>query len=225
MIDQALRVSATCEPTALLHAAITQASTAIAVCDHDFAVRFFNPAITRLVAPAARGSASLRHGVALLQSLGVDDVEDVLADIASRGSWQGITRRRMPGEAATGRDLDVAVEPFGDGGSAAGWLITARELPAPVAASAPNDERDLIARCARLTPREREVMLALQAGATNKAIAQALKISPRTVEFHRARIMQRFAATSLVDLVRKVAAEGRLAGQMKGIDDARDAVR
>jgi DNA-binding CsgD family transcriptional regulator len=225
MIDQASVAAPTNAPNDLLRAAITEASTAIAVCDHDFAVRFFNPAITRLIDPAAREPAPLRHGVALLQSLGVDDVEDVLADIASRGNWQGVTRRQTPDDAGAGRDLHVEVEPFGDAGSAVGWLITARELPTPAEAPMPRDERDSIARCGRLTPREREVMLALQAGATNKAIAQALKISPRTVEFHRARIMQRFAATSLVDLVRKVAADGRLAGQVEGVDDVRGSVR
>jgi DNA-binding CsgD family transcriptional regulator len=195
----------TAPPADLLCAAITQASIAVAVCDHDFAVRFFNPALARLVDPSGQSGAT-HDGAALLQSLGVDDVDGAMAVIASRGSWQGVGSARATPDVASRRDVHVAVEPFGDAGSAAGWLITAREQPGPAAAPALT-ERDLIARCARLTPREREVMLALQAGATNKAIAQALKISPRTVEFHRARIMQRFAATSLVDLVRKVAAD------------------
>lgn len=195
----------------LLRAAITQSSIAVAVCDHDFAIRFFNPAIGRLVDPAARLAPVFAHGVTLLRSLGVGDVDGVLAEIAVHGKWQGLAGRRAapaPGPddgAAPRAELHVAVEPFGDAGSATGWLITARERPGAVAAPT---ERDRIALSPRLTPREREVMLALQAGATNKAIAQALEISPRTVEFHRARIMQRFAATSLVDLVRKVAGEG-----------------
>lgn len=197
----------------LLRAAITQSSIAVAVCDHDFAIRFFNPAIGRLVDPAATPAPVFAHGVTLLRSLGVGDVDGVLAEIALHGKWQGLAGRHAapaPGPAADDgaaprAEVHVAVEPFGDAGSATGWLITARERPG--AAAAPT-ERDRIALSPRLTPREREVMLALQAGATNKAIAQALEISPRTVEFHRARIMQRFAATSLVDLVRKVAGEG-----------------
>lgn len=55
---------------------------------------------------------------------------------------------------------------------------------------------------ARLTPRERDVFGQLVLGKPNKAIALALDISPRTVELHRARVMEKLAAGSLSDLVR-----------------------
>lgn len=42
---------------------------------------------------------------------------------------------------------------------------------------------------ARLTPREREVLLFLAQGASNKSIAQQLKLSPRTIEIHRGNMM------------------------------------
>jgi DNA-binding CsgD family transcriptional regulator len=43
-------------------------------------------------------------------------------------------------------------------------------------------------------------------GASSKEAARSLGISPRTVEFHRANIMQKFDAKNPVDLVRKVLA-------------------
>jgi DNA-binding CsgD family transcriptional regulator len=204
MVRKAANTHVAAPPAELLRAAITHSSIAVAVCDHDFAVQFFNPALGRLVDPAATPAPVFAHGIALLRSLGMGDVDGVMADIAVHGRWHGVVGRHAAAEAAPRAEVDVAIEPFGDAASAAGWLITAREHPG--ATPAPT-ERDRIALSTRLTPREREVMLALHAGATNKAIAQALEISPRTVEFHRARIMQRFAATSLVDLVRKVAAD------------------
>lgn len=58
------------------------------------------------------------------------------------------------------------------------------------------------ARHATLTPREREVMDRVVQGATNKAIGRELGLSVRTVELHRARIMEKMAARTLTDLVR-----------------------
>ena len=53
-----------------------------------------------------------------------------------------------------------------------------------------------------LTPREHDVFEELVRGKQNKVIAAALKISPRTVEVHRARVMEKLEAHSLSDLVR-----------------------
>jgi len=52
-----------------------------------------------------------------------------------------------------------------------------------------------------LTPREREVMTQVVAGKTNKAIAQMLCVSHRTVEIHRTRVMEKMQAASLAELV------------------------
>ena len=48
--------------------------------------------------------------------------------------------------------------------------------------------------------RERDVVLGLLQGGSNKSIGLMLKLSPRTVEFHRAKLMRRFGAKSLMGL-------------------------
>ena len=55
-----------------------------------------------------------------------------------------------------------------------------------------------------LTPRERDVMRLLARGLPNKGIAEKLGISPRTVEIHRAHVMEKMTADSLPALVRMV---------------------
>ena len=57
-------------------------------------------------------------------------------------------------------------------------------------------------RVASLTRREREVMRLVVDGLRNKAIAAELCVSPKTVEVHRARVMQKMQADSLPALVR-----------------------
>ncbi|WP_119419147.1 response regulator FixJ [Desertibaculum subflavum] len=59
-----------------------------------------------------------------------------------------------------------------------------------------------------LTAREREVLVCLAQGKQNKVIALELGISPRTVEIHRARVLEKMAARSLSDLVRAALAVG-----------------
>jgi two-component system response regulator FixJ len=60
----------------------------------------------------------------------------------------------------------------------------------------------LQARVVSLTAREREVFELVAAGEPNKAIAQQLGISFRTVELHRAHIIEKLQARSLSDLIR-----------------------
>jgi len=57
-------------------------------------------------------------------------------------------------------------------------------------------------RMERLTEREREILTLLAAGHQNRQIAAQLGISPRTVEVHKARIMEKLGCRSLADLIR-----------------------
>ena len=54
----------------------------------------------------------------------------------------------------------------------------------------------------RLTNREREILKLLTAGHSNREIATQLGISPRTVEVHKARIMDKLECHSLAELIR-----------------------
>lgn len=58
-----------------------------------------------------------------------------------------------------------------------------------------------------LTRREREVLQEITGGASNKEAGRTLGISPRTVEVHRARIMEKLGARNAADLVRIVLAQ------------------
>jgi DNA-binding CsgD family transcriptional regulator len=53
-----------------------------------------------------------------------------------------------------------------------------------------------------LTSRERETLVLLAEGQSNKAVAERLGISVRTVEGHRARVMLKLQLQNFVDLVR-----------------------
>ena len=55
-----------------------------------------------------------------------------------------------------------------------------------------------------LTPREREVLGLISGGQSNKEAGRVLGISPRTIEVHRARIMEKLGAKNAADLVRIV---------------------
>jgi two-component system response regulator FixJ len=61
-------------------------------------------------------------------------------------------------------------------------------------------------RWQQLSPREREVLALIVEGLSNKAIARALSLSPRTVETHRAHVFEKLDVDSLAQLVRGYAA-------------------
>jgi len=64
------------------------------------------------------------------------------------------------------------------------------------------------ARLERLTAREREILALIAAGHQNREIATQLGISPRTVEVHKARIMEKLECDSLAELIRMNLAAG-----------------
>ncbi len=61
-----------------------------------------------------------------------------------------------------------------------------------------------------LTPREREVLSQIADGASNKEAGRTLGISPRTIEVHRARIMEKLGAKNAADLVRILLTDRRI---------------
>lgn len=75
---------------------------------------------------------------------------------------------------------------------------------------------EIKARLDSLTERERQVLELLAIGRPNKLIAYELDISPRTVEIHRARVMEKMRAKSLADLVRMAVASNEYGGGGQG---------
>jgi two-component system response regulator FixJ len=92
--------------------------------------------------------------------------------------------------AAVGRALDAA---------AAAAAVRGGSAAAAAAAEA---------RLSALTPRERMVLRGLVCGWPNRVIAHELGISPRTVEAHRAAMMDKLGARSLAEAVRLALAAG-----------------
>jgi two-component system response regulator FixJ len=110
--------------------------------------------------------------------------------------------------------LDFLEKPFDDERliAAVRAALTASEAARRVAATA----AELAARLANLTPREHEVLDLLVVGNPNKTIAYDLGASPRTIEVHRARVMEKMGARNLPELVRMVIAAREGAARKPG---------
>ncbi|HET7883780.1 MAG TPA: response regulator FixJ [Acetobacteraceae bacterium] len=201
--------------TALVHIVDDDASVrdslSILLESAGFVVRAYDSA------PAFLEAASDRQAGCVLTDVQMPELNGL--ELQRRLAERGI---RLPVIVMTGHaDVPIAVEalkagasdflekPFDDE-----HLITA--VTAAIAASQRvHDEAaavaDIAARLATLTPREREVLEGLVAGHPNKTIAYDLGSSPRTVEVHRARVMEKMGARSLPELVRMTIAVDRAA--------------
>ncbi len=73
---------------------------------------------------------------------------------------------------------------------------------ATAAARQAETRKHALAAIESFTPRERDVFDQLITGASNKLVARALDLSPRTVEFYRANVLEKAGATSIAELVR-----------------------
>jgi PAS domain S-box-containing protein len=88
-------------------------------------------------------------------------------------------------------------------GAVASALASARDI-----ASETQVAETVREQIAHMSPREREVLGGLLGGGTNKTIARELGISPRTVETHRARVMERLGVRTVTGAVLAAAAAG-----------------
>lgn len=71
--------------------------------------------------------------------------------------------------------------------------------------------------CQLLTSREREVLGQVAGGASNKEAGRRLGISPRTIEVHRARIMDKLGARNAADLMRIVLSQHGMRTRMRAV--------
>lgn len=102
--------------------------------------------------------------------------------------------------------FDFIEKPIDDGPLVAAIEAAFAELDALVEREARS--REAVALVERLTPRERDVLEQLLAGHANKVIAYNLGLSARTVEIHRANMMDRLGVRSLSEAIRLAVAAG-----------------
>ncbi len=95
---------------------------------------------------------------------------------------------------------DFLEKPFSD--AQLRHLVTECLTRAEALARDRRDDRDATDRVDRLTARERQVLELIVAGRLNKQIADDLGISIKTVEAHRANIMDKLGARTMADLMR-----------------------
>ncbi|MEO5706509.1 MAG: LuxR C-terminal-related transcriptional regulator [Alteraurantiacibacter sp.] len=165
-----------------------------------------------------------RDGVIIAcQNVLVGGVDRLLDRLGEAGIWLSVIA------ASNDPDVDDVVQAIRAGALDYLRLPLTREEFARMAAHVASDggrhgeaRRRLIEarqRLGMLSRREREVLDWLSEGCSNKAIARALEISPRTVEIHRANMMDKLGATHAADAVRL-----RLEARIEGDATARSPV-
>ena len=101
--------------------------------------------------------------------------------------------------------LDVLEKPFGNEKLLA--QVSAALAISAAKVSTTQRKSDLERKLRKLSNRERDVMNLVVEGRSNREIAAALDLSPRTVDIHRARVMKKLEAESVVELVRMILTE------------------
>jgi DNA-binding NarL/FixJ family response regulator len=152
----------------------------------------------------------LRHQCPLTRVL----VLSVYADAASvrsalaAGSSAYVSKHAAPGDLLTAIRSVAQGNLFVDPTVADPLLHDRQGIWASLQTAAPGRPRSL------LSPREREVLIRLGQGYTNRQIAEQINVSVKSVETYRARIAQKLELHSRVDLIRYVHASGLLTPEM-----------
>lgn len=135
-----------------------------------------------------------RSGIEILKALNADNYPAPIFIISGQGDIP------MAVEAIRNGAFDFIEKPF----SADTVLERVRESIAAMKQRKPQSETPDFKGAELLTRREHEVLKEITDGASNKEAGRTLGISPRTVEVHRARIMEKLGARNAADLVRIV---------------------
>lgn len=198
------------------------ATPTLCIIDDDAGVRDSLAMLFRSVGLASRLFADARE---FLDALPVEAASCLVLDVRMPGTsglelLEELRRRGLafPAVIMTGHaDVPMAVramksgavdfleKPFNNQMMIDAVQRALSQAPAP----GPGSPADLAARYASLTPREREVMAHVVEGHANKVIGIELGLSQRTVELHRARVMEKMEARSLPALVRMALALDR----------------
>ncbi len=195
----------------------------IYIVDDDDAVRDSLQTFLEAAGYEVRCFASPTEFLAVAETI---DYGCVLVDLQMPGMdglelkhWLNQRNIALPVVVVTGHgDIATAVEamragakdfiekPFTDETILAGIRIGLADRPRPSVED--HAKLAILERLKNLSPREREVLDGMVAGHPNKVIAFNLSLSPRTVEIHRARVMDKMQARSLSELVRLAIAAG-----------------
>jgi two-component system response regulator FixJ len=131
-------------------------------------------------------------GISLLERLRRDHPEIPVIMISGYGDIEMAVHAMKLGA------VDFITKPFSSQTLLERLQAALRQARAPAAGISTSDA---LQRLASLTPRERQVFERIVAGDANRDIAEALDISIRTVESHRAKVMDKTRSKTLVDLV------------------------
>ncbi len=138
-------------------------------------------------------AAQLRSQVptARILMLSVYDQPEYVMESVRVGAHGYLLKDTLPAE------LREAIRSIAGGGTRFEQVLSGRREPAP-----PVIRSDVAARLAELTRREREVLTGVAGGRTNKEIAAALGLSPRTVESYRESLIRKLGIPSVAGLTR-----------------------
>jgi len=160
---------------------------------------------------SVRGSAGRRQGLLLLdQRMPGRSGLELQQELLRRGVQLPVIIMTAYGDVASTRQalksgaIDFLEKPVEHGLLLE--VIDAAMAEADGRARRASEIADYRARIGRLTEREREVMTLLAQGLYNRDIAERLDISPRTVEIHKARTMDKLGTRTLGELIRLVLA-------------------
>lgn len=146
-----------------------------------------------------------RSGVIMIHD-DAGSIADLIEKMAAAGEWYpviGFSEEPQPRQIVRAV-LDGAVDYVS-------WPIGAEDLNATLAQAIDSSEaagntklREVMARSRldRLTKREREVLNGVASGLSNRLIGEKLAISPRTVEIHRANMLNKLGANHTSEAIR-----------------------
>ncbi len=187
----------------LAQLAVDRSSSAVVIVTRDGRVSLWNQAAEQLF--GYRSAEAEGRALDAVLSASNGEQANALKEAAANGNALFSAEYRT--RAGRPVSLAVAVDAVADtNGGAPGWFVlTAR--PAAVlrrVTAAPQPRSDLDG----LTTRQREVLQLIAEGWSTRHIAQKLTLSVKTVETHRAHLMQRLRVDSVARLVRYAVAAG-----------------
>ena len=189
----------------LAHLAVERLGSPVVIVGKDGRVLFWNQAAEQQFGYRPAEAEGRPLDALLPSSNGNSEQASALAEAAASGSAAFLAEyRTRTGKAVS---LAVAVDAVSDsnGGAPAWFVLTSRPVAAMRRlAAAPQSRQDLDG----LTTRQREVLHLIAEGWSTRHIAQKLTLSVKTVETHRAHLMQRLRVDSVARLVRYAVAAG-----------------